>query len=115
MGDVNELDYVLMAGRAYESTRISQDNWFPVKKEWKKIAGSHRALGSSGFEAISFSRGTPTTENQGEGCDIVISYAGTGPGSVISQPDWWANYDLATGSCCDQLRQAAAYYLMIKC
>lgn len=33
---------------------------------------------------------------------------------MISQPDWWANYDLATGSCCDQLRQAAAYYLMIK-
>ena len=57
---------------------------------------------SSGFEAISFQRGS----------EIVISYAGTYDKDLGG--DQLANAGLATGFGSAQLRQAAEYYLQIK-
>ncbi|MDP2109765.1 MAG: DUF2974 domain-containing protein, partial [Thiobacillus sp.] len=60
---------------------------------------SHLTL-PGGFEAVSFTNGS----------EIVISYAGTGPGLT----DWDANSGLALGFGSEQLRQAALYYLEVK-
>lgn len=95
---IDYVTYALMAGDAYISTRPAI-NQFPVPQGWTGF--NHRSL-DSGFEAVTFTNGT----------EIVISYAGTGPG--ITNPDWAANIGLATGFGSDQLLQAAEYYLQVK-
>ncbi|MHB1214728.1 MAG: VCBS domain-containing protein [Thiobacillus sp.] len=101
-----EIDNALMAGRAYFNTRASI-NRFPVPQGWVEF--KHRAL-DSGFEAMSFQR-------EANPNDIIISFAGTGPGLLPGSPgfiDWIANSDLARGSMSSQLVQAALYYLEVK-
>lgn len=93
-----EIDNALMAGMAYRSTR-PDINRFPLPLGWTEIPLSH-VIFPGGFEAASFQRGT----------EIVISYAGTGPGLT----DWDANSGLALGFGSEQLRQAALYYLEVK-
>ncbi len=91
-------DYALLAGRAYYDTRADV-NRFPIPQGWTDLL-RHEA-NPSGFEAATFTNGT----------EIVISYAGTGPGLNV---DWVANCQLARGAWSDQLGEAAAYYLQIK-
>ena len=92
-------DYALMAGRAYQSTR-ADINKFPTLTGWNEPLDERKVL-PSGFEAGYFQRDK----------DIVISYAGTGPGLDV---DWVANCALALGLWSDQLGEAAAYYLQIR-
>jgi len=66
-----EIDYALMAGHAYRTTR-NEINWLPAPKGWTPFfpvpdSTTSAFPTSSGFEAISFQRGS----------EIVISYAGT--------------------------------------
>ena len=89
------LDYALMAGASYVDTR-GLTNRFPVPENW--VSFKHES-GTSGFEAISFVKGT----------EIVISFAGTG-----SNVDWWANAGGFFGVTTEQLRQAADYYLQVQ-
>ena len=96
------IDYALLAGVSYRSNRDVK-NRFPVPSEWTEIAGTYRNLPSSGFEAISFTKGN----------EIVISYAGT-DFSSLSTDFFYGNIPLALGNPSDQLRQAADYYLQIK-
>ncbi len=94
---IDNITYALMAGRVYISTR-PDENQFPLLQNWTEF--NHKSL-NSGFEAITFTNGT----------EIVISYAGTGPGTA----DWTSgNIPLAFGILSDQLRQAADYYLQVK-
>lgn len=92
-----EVEYALMAGRVYQSTR-GKINWLPdlQSKGWTEQQLQQQP---SGFEAISFQKGN----------EIVISYAGTG-----SNVDWWANAGGFFGVTTEQLRQAADYYLQVK-
>jgi hypothetical protein len=103
------IEYALMAGASYISTRPDV-NKFPVPQGWTEFFHvpnnpDYPAFTSaSGFEAISFTNGS----------EIVISFAGTGPGSILSA-DWVnGNIPLALGNLSDQLRQAADYYLQVK-
>lgn len=99
---VSDIEYALMAGVAYRSTR-DQVNRFPLPGVWAEVPSSYKIL-PSGFEAVSFQRDK----------EIVISFAGTNPSSIID-PDWIANLDLATGLvCAQQLKEAADYYLAVK-
>src|SRR3989344_2757559 len=92
-----QLEYALMAGAAYRSTRDpinripTPENlgWVPIRYETQ----------SSGFEAISFQRGN----------EIVISFAGTG-----QWVDAYADIGLVLGATPEQLKQAALYYEQIK-
>jgi len=95
-----ELEYSLMAGRAYQSTR-NKKHWFPIPNDWKEIENSHKENPASGFEAVSFQKGD----------EVVISFAGTG--SVFNK-DWWANFKLTKGECAQQLCDAVVYYLDMK-
>ncbi|OQX16664.1 MAG: hypothetical protein BWK76_11310 [Desulfobulbaceae bacterium A2] len=98
-----DIELAIMAGRAYQSTR-DKINWFPSPEGWTEI--EHKTK-ESGFEAGYFQRGT------GADTEIVISFAGTGP--EITNPDWVANTELATGLvCASQLKEAAAYYLEVR-
>ncbi len=92
-----DIEYALMAGRVYQSTR-GMINWLPDLQSlgWTEFFPQQE---SSGFEAVSFQRGN----------EIVISFAGTG-----SNVDWWANGGGFFGVTSDQLRQAADYYLQVK-
>ena len=92
-----DTEYALMAGRVYQSTR-GTINWLPDLQSlgWAEFFPQQE---SSGFEALSFQKGT----------EIVISFAGTG-----SNVDWWANTGGFFGVTSDQLRQAADYYLQVK-
>jgi hypothetical protein len=95
-----EIEYALMAGASYISTR-SEVNQFPVPDGWVEHIDKRQAL-PSGFEATYFTNGS----------DIVISFAGTGP---LGNGDFLhANIPLALGVLPDQLEQAADYYLQIK-
>ncbi len=93
------IEYALMAGASYIDTR-DPINRFPTPQNWVNF--NHQSL-DSGFEAVSFVNGT----------DIVISYAGTNPNSLLD-PDNAANIGLATGLGSAQLTQAADYYLAVK-
>lgn len=92
-----EIEYALMAGRVYQSTRATI-NWLPDLQSlgWAELFHQQQP---SGFEAISFKKGS----------DIVISFAGTG-----SAVDWWANAGGFFGVTTEQLQQAADYYLQVK-
>jgi len=108
--DIFERNCAIMSGRAYLSTRLEK-NRFPIPNGWEQF--KHEPDPESGFEAVSFSRGDLTKEG-GQGAEIVIAYAGTGPGSMLISSDWLTNYNLAWGHCVDQLRQAAAYYMEMR-
>ena len=99
------LEYALLAGVSYRSTR-TEINRFPIPTGWSEIPNSHRNLADSGFEAIAFKKGT----------DIVISYAGTNPndGILPPGPDNTANIGLGTGFGSVQLLQATEYYLQVQ-
>ncbi|MBA3034016.1 MAG: hypothetical protein KKF85_09035, partial [Gammaproteobacteria bacterium] len=101
------LEYALMAGVAYRSTR-NEINRFPIPTSsgWNELSGTHRSLDDTGFEAISFTNGT----------EIVISYAGTynNPPITFFNPDRQASVGLALGMGSAQLLQAAEYYLQVK-
>ncbi len=100
-----EIELALMAGRAYQSTRMDI-NWLPVPDGWTEM--QHKE-GDSGFEAVSFFNGPDVVHST----EIVISYAGTNPNSLLD-PDNAANIGLATGFGSEQLLQAAEYYLQVK-
>ncbi|MDN6870642.1 calcium-binding protein [Aeromonas caviae] len=93
----SNIEYALMAGRAYQSTR-GNDNLFPIPPEWVEL--KHKT-NSSGFEAVYFKKGN----------DIVISFAGT---YDKDSGDIDADIGLATGIGSIQLLQAAEYYLATK-
>src|SRR6476659_4009285 len=85
------LECVLMAGRAYQTTRDTI-NWFSAPGGWSEFFhvpdNSAFTPSSSGFEAVSFRSGN------GTGNEIVISYAGT---DSLFSVDNFANFGLATG------------------
>ncbi len=97
------IEYALLSGAAYRSTR-DPINRFPSLSEygWVEIPGTHRSINASGFEALAFRRGS----------EIVISYAGTNDKDIFG--DLATDAALGMGNICDQLRQAADYYLQIK-
>lgn len=104
------IDYALMAGSAYRTTR-DRINWLPAPQGWEQFfpvpdpttATAFPVL--AGFEAIAFAKGS----------EIVISYAGTDPRYVSpTSPDMSTNIALARGQWADQLLQAAEYYLQVK-
>jgi hypothetical protein len=100
------IEYALMAGASYISTR-PEINQFPVPDGWVGTKHDNPPDGG-GFEAISFIQSGTTLATSTE---IVISFAGTGPGL---NTDWVANCAMATGGVSEQLRQAAQYYLDVK-
>ncbi|UVT17015.1 MAG: hypothetical protein H8K04_05530 [Nitrospira sp.] len=104
---VTELEYALMAGRAYQSTR-AEKNWFPTLDSygWLEPLEKRRRDPATGFEAGYFQRGT----------EIVISIAGTDPndGILPPGPDNTANILLTSGIASVQLLQAAEYYLQVQ-
>ncbi|MDD2744879.1 MAG: hypothetical protein PHV02_21680, partial [Rhodocyclaceae bacterium] len=98
-----EIDCALMAGRAYQISR-DKINWFSVPQGWQEFfhvpdPAISTFSPDSGFEAVSFRRGT----------EIVISIAGTN-----GSGDLGADVALGLGIAADQLKQAAAYYLLVK-
>ena len=93
------IEYALMAGASYISNR-AELNRFPVPDGWIEAIDERQAK-PSGFEATYFTKGT----------EIVISFAGTEPTQL---GDLATNLSLAAGGLCDQLRQAADYYLQVK-
>ena len=97
------IDYALLSGAAYYDTR-SPINRFPLPQNWG-VFSRIPADAMTGFEASAY-RNALTNE-------IVISYAGTNPNSVLD-PDNAANAGLATGFGSQQLLQAAEYYLQVK-
>lgn len=98
---ITTLEYALMAGGSYVSTR-AEINRFPTPAGWTERIQDRRTIAQSGFEATYFQKGT----------EIVISYAGTDPGDLAG--DVAADLALAAGYLSNQLRQAADYYLQIK-
>ena len=98
------IDYALMAGASYISTRAIV-NRFPAPDGWAEITESRKNDPSTGFDATHF-KNSLTNE-------IVISFAGTDfsqPGSDFI----FGNIPLAVGSVSAQLVQAAEYYLQVK-
>lgn len=103
---VTTIEYALMAGASYISTRLDI-NKFPIPQGWTNVIDPpHFKDDATGFEAISFQRGT----------DIVISYAGTYdiPSNPLTNPDMIADARLGLGTGSAQLLQAADYYLQVK-
>ena len=94
------IDYALMAGAAYISTRDPK-NQFPIPQGWLEFAHVPNNpdypmfTGTAGFEAVSFQSIN----------DIVISYAGTYDKDLLG--DMLADAGLATGVGSVQLLQAA--------
>ncbi|OGT04441.1 MAG: hypothetical protein A2143_05570 [Gallionellales bacterium RBG_16_57_15] len=98
MSMISEIEYALMAGGSYISTR-PEINQFPIPQGW--VSFNHQSL-DTGFEAVTFTNGS----------EIVISFAGTGP---FGDGDWLnGNIPLALGALPSQLKQAADYYLQVK-
>ncbi len=100
---ITAIEYALMAGHAYRTTR-DEINWIPAPQGWTPFfpvpdPSTPFFPATAGFEAISFTNGT----------EIVISFAGTG-----GDGDWANNILLITGYQSAQLRQAADYYLQVK-
>jgi hypothetical protein len=98
MSMTSEIEYALMAGDSYISTR-PEINQFPIPQDW--VSFNHQSL-DTGFEAVTFTNGT----------DIVISFAGTDP---ASGNDLASDVILGAGLIPDvQLLQAAKYYMQVK-
>ena len=107
-----ELDCALMAGASYISTRKPL-NQFPVPDGWSELLAK-RTAEPSGFEATCFTKGSN---------ELVISFAGTYPGSLPGTTngsflglavDLVADVGLASGNGSSQLLEAAKYYLSLK-
>lgn len=98
------IEFALMAGAAYESTR-KEINRFPTPTNWTPV--NHKTQ-DSGFEAVAFIGEGTTLATSAE---IIISFAGTDPSSV---GDNAANIALAFGVGTTQLYEAAQYYLAVK-
>lgn len=94
------LDYALLAGAAYYSTR-AEVNRIPIPDEWNEVVEERVADTQTGFEARTFQKGP----------EIVISFAGTYDKSTV---DKLADVNLAQGVLHEQLLQAAKYYLDVK-
>lgn len=76
------IEYALLAGASYYDTRADL-NRFPLPQNWS-VVSRYPQDGITGFEAATFTNGT----------EIVISFAGTGPGWA----DWiHGNTPLALG------------------
>jgi Ca2+-binding RTX toxin-like protein len=106
---VSTLDYALMAGAAYDSTR-ADGNKIPRPDGWEPLEPGttfeHRLDTISGFEAVAFI-------NQATH-EIVISFAGTN-GTKDITGDWLqGNITSAVGLPATQLSLAACYYEDIK-
>ena len=95
------LEYALLAGASYYDTRAGI-NRFPLPSDWSVFSRIPESS-TTGFEASAYINSL--TNN------IVISFAGTGPGLDV---DWIANFGLTLGTWSDQLGEAAAYYLQVK-
>lgn len=100
------VDYALMAGNAYQSTESPTLNRIPFPLEgspWQPLGGGldHRQEG--GFEATAYKNGN----------EIVISFAGIGPGFRV---DWVSDslLFLGLGWLDPQLHAAVRYYEQIK-
>ena len=95
------IEYALMAGASYVSTRAPINRFpIPISQGWTDLL-QHKE-NPSGFEATAYVNGS----------EIVISFAGTDPTSPM---DWVANSTLAAGvPGVDQLLEAAQYYLKIQ-
>ncbi|MCX7146413.1 MAG: hypothetical protein NT042_09475, partial [Sulfuritalea sp.] len=102
---VTNPEYALMAGRAYYDTR-AEINRFPIPQGWTQISRYPEA--SSGFEAVTFQRGT------GLNSEIVISFAGTNPTDYFGDVAADVGLALGLGLGSTQLREAAAYYLEVR-
>ncbi len=92
------LEYALLAGTAYFSTR-SEINRFPIPLGWNEKLEFRNSNDQTGFEARAFQNGS----------EIVISYAGT-----YNWIDGVADARLGSGAMHDQLLQAVEYYLQVK-
>jgi hypothetical protein len=95
------LEYALLAGASYFDTR-SITNRLPLPSSWE-MASRVPEDGATGFEASTYINSSTN--------EIVISYAGTYPGTIV---DIAADAALAEGYTATQLLQAAQYYLKIK-
>jgi hypothetical protein len=100
------IEYALMAGASYISTR-TEINQFPVSSGWTQTKHANPQDGS-GFEAVSFINGATLASST----EIVISYAGTYDKDFTG--DKLANVGLAMGTGSTQLLQAIEYYLQVK-
>jgi hypothetical protein len=98
---VTELEYALMAGAVYVSTR-TRDNRIPFPSDtgWQQL-GVADIVSPTGYEAQAYIRAN----------EIVISFAGTFPSDWR---DWLANIQLTGGASASQLEAAALYYERIK-
>lgn len=100
--DARTIEYALMAGSAYFSTR-GDINRIPLPGSWQPLnpaAGLDHIISGTGFEARAFQQGD----------EIVIAFAGT-----VELIDWLSgNAPLVAGVYSPQLSQAAAYYQEIK-
>ncbi len=67
---ITEIEYALMAGGAYISTR-GPKNQFPIPPNWIQ---ENAKVGTGGFEAVSYFNGGTN--------EVVISFAGTFPSDV---------------------------------
>lgn len=96
------IDYALMAGAAYDSTRKNPNKIpYPGASGWGPLKDyEHRLSTAIGFEGVAFVKGK----------DIVISFAGTYPGVL----DFGADVLLGSGMVEGQLIAAAVYYEDIK-
>ena len=111
MTTATTIDYALMAGASYITTR-PEVNRFPIPQGWTPffpVPDPATVLAfpvTAGFEAISFSNGS----------EIVISYAGTydNPLNPLTNPDLQADIGLGLGFGSDQLLQAVRYYLDVR-
>lgn len=101
------IEYAMMSGRAYQTTRAPNGiNWLPVPTGWSEFlhVPNDTLPSTGGFEMSAF-------QNIANPNEIVISFAGTGPG----WGDWThGNTPLALGVLATQLKEAADYYLQIK-
>lgn len=96
-----DLDYALMAGNVYRTTR-HPNNWIPSPESgWGE--GPSITDPASGLVA--------RTYTGGNGNEIVISFAGTGGAFNI---DWFANIGLTLGFWSEQFQQAALFYAEVK-
>jgi Ca2+-binding RTX toxin-like protein len=103
---VTEIEYALMAGRAYLTSRNSI-NQFPIPPRWSEFFHVPDPANpvfptTDGFEAVYFRR----DDNPDE---IVIAFTGTNDAA-----DYIADAGLAEGLGSAQLTQAADYYLAVK-
>ena len=96
MNVVTTLDYSILAGAAYFSTRAAI-NRFPIHQDWSELIDDRTLNEQSGFEALAFQSG-----NQ-----IVLSYSGTDPAASWTSGDWQTNFALLNGNWADRLLQTA--------